>query len=143
MARRLDRPRFRTDRRVGDATVAALFWRLLLVNGLVFVAGAMMLVLSPATVSAPASIREVAVLALGLSLMLATTAVLLRATLKPLDGLTALMRRVDLLRPGERLPPTGNRDIAHLISTFNEMLDRLEAERGASTARALAAQEGE
>jgi two-component system sensor histidine kinase UhpB len=144
MAGRLDRfPRFRTDRQVGDATVAALFWRLLLVNGLVFVAGATVLVLSPATVSAPASIPEIAVLALGLSVMLATTAVLLRATLKPLDGLTALMQRVDLLRPEQRLPVTGKGDIAHLIRTFNNMLDRLEAERGASTARALAAQEGE
>ena len=33
--------------------------------------------------------------------------------------------------------------ISHLIRTFNAMLDRLEAERGASTAQVLAAQETE
>jgi two-component system sensor histidine kinase UhpB len=145
MADRLDRRprRVRTDRRVGAATVGALFWRLLLVNGLVFVAGATVLVLSPATISTPISVRELAVLALGLAVMLAATAFLLRAALKPLDGLVALMERVDLLRPGERVPTNGHGDIAHLIRTFNEMLDRLEAERGASTARTLAAQEGE
>jgi hypothetical protein len=49
------------------------------------------------------------------------------------------MKRVDLLRPGERARVIGNGDVAHLIRSFNEMLDRLEAERGASTARALAA----
>ena len=70
-------------------------------------------------------------------------ALLLRASLRPLDGLTALMERVDLLRPGERLAAAGTGDVAHLMRTFNDMLDRLEAERGASAARALAAQEGE
>ena len=53
------------------------------------------------------------------------------------------MERVDLLRPGERLAVSGNGDVAHLIRTFNDMLDRLETERGASSAHALAAQEGE
>jgi two-component system sensor histidine kinase UhpB len=75
--------------------------------------------------------------------MIAVNAVLLRASLRPLDGLTELMARVDLLRPGQRLAVDGTGDVAHLIRTFNQMLDRLEAERGASAARALAAQEGE
>jgi two-component system, NarL family, sensor histidine kinase UhpB len=122
---------------------SALFWRVFVLNGLVFVLGAAVLVVSPATVSVPVSVREVAVLAVGLAVMLAVNALLLRASLRPLDGLTALMRRVDLLRPGQRLAVSGNGDVAHLIRAFNEMLDRLEAERGASAARALAAQEGE
>jgi two-component system sensor histidine kinase UhpB len=75
--------------------------------------------------------------------MLVATAVLLRASLRPLDGLAELMQRVDLLRPGERLAVRGNGDVAHLVHTFNDMLDRLESERGTSTARALAAQEDE
>ncbi len=74
----------------------------------------------------------------GLTLMLTVNALLLRASLSPLDGLTALMERVDLLRPGERLAVAGDRDLAHLIRTFNQMLDRPEAERGTSTAQALA-----
>lgn len=121
----------------------SLFWRLFLGNGLVFTAGAAVLLLSPATVSTPVAVREVTVLAVGLALMLAVNALLIRVSLRPLDGLSALMERVDLLRPGERLPVSGNGDVAQLIRTFNEMLDRLEAERGASSARALAAQEGE
>ena len=135
--------RARGDRRGGRTPATALFWRLFLLNALVFVAGAGVLVLSPATVSAQTAIREVAVLTVGLALMLAVNAVLLRRSLRPLDGLTALMERVDLLRPGERLAVRGTGDVTHLIRTFNDMLDRLETERGASSAQALAAQEAE
>lgn len=136
--------RVRGDHWTGGRTPsAALFWRLFLLNGLVFVTGAGVLVLSPATVSTPVSVRELSVLTIGLALMLTVNAVLIRASLRPLDGLTALMERVDLLRPGERLAVSGNGNVAHLIRTFNDMLGRLETERGASSAQALAAQEGE
>ena len=127
----------------GRSPATALFWRLFLLNALVFVTAAAVLVLSPATVSAPVLLTEVSVLAVGLVLMLVVKAVLLRASLRPLDGLAELMERVDLLRPGERLAVRGNGDVAHLVRTFNDMLDRLETERGTSTAQALAAQEGE
>ena len=125
------------------APAAALFWRQFLATGLVFVIATAVLVLSPATVSTPIVLRELAVLGVGLTLLLAVNAFLLRATLKPLDGLTALMQRVDLLRPGQRAEASGTGDVANLIRTFNGMLDRLEAERGASAAQALVAQEGE
>ena len=59
----------RGARRPARGPATALFWRLFLLNALVFV----------------------------------TAAVLLRTSLRPLDGLTELMARVDLLRPGERL----------------------------------------
>jgi two-component system sensor histidine kinase UhpB len=91
----------------GWSPAAALFWRVFVLNGLVFVLGAAVLVVSPATVSAPVSVREVTVLAVGLALMLGVNAVLLRASLRPLDGLTALMERVDLLRPGQRMAVIG------------------------------------
>jgi two-component system, NarL family, sensor histidine kinase UhpB len=129
--------------RVGRTVATALFWRLFGLNALVFVGGASVLVLSPATVSAPVSFTEVSVLTVGLALMLAINALLLRTSLRPLNGLTALMQRVDLLQPGERLTVRGNGDVAHLIGTFNAMLNRLETERGKSNAHALAAQEGE
>ena len=80
--------------------MSALFWRLFLFNALVFLAGAGVLVLSPATVSTPVSVTEAAVLAVGAAVMLGVNAALLRSTLRPLNGLTALMERVDLLRPG-------------------------------------------
>src|SRR6185436_9656495 len=100
----------------------ALFWRLLLLNALVLVIAATFLALSPLTASAPVLLTEVSVLAVGLVLMLVATAVLLRASLRPLDGLAELMQRVDLLRPGERLAVRGNGDVAHLVHTFNDML---------------------
>lgn len=120
-----------------------LFRRLFLLNGLVFTAGTLVLALSPATVSSPVLLAELPVLAVGLALILALNATLLRASLAPLDALTTLMRRVDLLRTGDRLTDRGNGDLTDLIDTFNAMLDRLETERGASSAHALAAQESE
>jgi two-component system sensor histidine kinase UhpB len=127
----------------GRTPVNALFWRLLGLNALVFLVAAIVLLLSPATVSTHASLAEIAVVAVGSALMLVVNAVLLRNTLRPLEGLTALMERVDLLRPGPRMSISGDRDVVQVIRTFNEMLDRLELERGTSSAHALAAQEGE
>ncbi|MEV4564462.1 histidine kinase [Nonomuraea sp. NPDC049419] len=121
----------------------ALFRRLVLINGLVFTIGTLVLAFSPATISAPIVLAEAPVLLIGLAAMLGANALLLRRSLAPLDALTALMQRVDLLRTGDRLPDGGNSDLTYLIGTFNSMLDRLEAERSASSAHALAAQEGE
>ncbi|MEU7002427.1 histidine kinase [Nonomuraea sp. NPDC046570] len=123
--------------------VQALFWRLFAINGFVYAAGTLVLALSPATVSSPVLLTEVPVLSVGLALMLAADAFLLRASLAPLGSLTTLMRRVDLLGPRDRLTHSGNGDLRQVVDSFNEMLDRLEAERSASSAHALAAQEGE
>ena len=121
-----------------------LFWRLFIINGLLFAVGTLVLALSPATVSSPVLLTEVPVLLIGLALILAANAALVRASLAPLGALTAVMRRVGLLRRGgDRATEAGNGDLKQLIRTFNEMLDRLEAENSASSALALAAQEGE
>jgi two-component system sensor histidine kinase UhpB len=122
-----------------------LFWRLFIINGLLFAVGTLVLALSPATVSSPVLLTEVPVLLIGLALILAANAALVRASLAPLDAMTSVMRRVGLLRRGGDRATTeaGNGDFEHLIRTFNEMLDRLEAENSASSALALAAQEGE
>ncbi|WP_424533850.1 HAMP domain-containing sensor histidine kinase [Sphaerisporangium viridialbum] len=121
----------------------ALFRRLFVINGLVFTVGTLVLALSPATVSSPLLLAEVPVLTVGLALILTANTLLLRTSLAPLDALATLMQRVDLLRTSDRLTHNGNGDLTHLIDTFNAMLDRLEAERSASSAHALAAQEGE
>jgi two-component system sensor histidine kinase UhpB len=58
--------------------------------------------------------------------------------------LTALARKVDPARPGQRLPdaaPTS--EAGELTLTFNEMLARLESERREATGRVLAGQESE
>jgi two-component system sensor histidine kinase UhpB len=122
-----------------------LFWRLFIINGLLFAIGTLVLALSPATVSAPVLLTEVPVLLVGLALILTANAALVRASLAPLDALTAVMRRVGPLRRGGDRATTeaGNGDLGHFIRTFNEMLDRLEAENSASSALALAAPEGE
>jgi two-component system sensor histidine kinase UhpB len=121
----------------------SLFWRVFLINGAVFAVGTAVLAASPATVSAPVLATEAAVLAVGLGAMLLANGVLLRATLAPLDRLRRLMEDVDMLRPGQRLPDTGYGAVSDLIASFNAMLARLEAERSASSAAALAAQEAE
>ncbi|WP_020501315.1 sensor histidine kinase [Sciscionella marina] len=121
-----------------------LFLRLFLINGLLFGLGTLVLALSPATVSSPVLIlEEVPILVIGLSLILATNALLVRASLAPLQELSALMQRADLLRSGDRMTEQGTGDLSRLIGTFNTMLDRLEAERSASSAETLAAQEAE
>ena len=120
-----------------------LYQRLLLFNTAVVVLGGLFLTLSPVTVSDPVLLTEVAVLGVGAIVMVAVNAILVRATLRPLDRLTALMEQVDLLRPGQRLSMPADRDVGHLVREFNLMLDRLEHERGVSSAHALAAQEGE
>ncbi|CAO0827167.1 hypothetical protein SMICM17S_10722 [Streptomyces microflavus] len=53
------------------------------------------------------------------------------------------MTTTDLLRPTRAPEVAGHGEIAALIETFNTMLDRLEAERATSSARALSAQEAE
>ncbi|MEU4578819.1 histidine kinase [Nonomuraea sp. ATR24] len=123
--------------------VQALFRRVIAINGLVFTAGTLVLALSPATVSPLVRVTEIPVLIVGLALIMAANALLLRRSLAPLGALTALMRRVDLLRPTDRMPDGGNGDLTDVVRTFNAMLDRLEAERTAASAHALAAQEGE
>jgi two-component system, NarL family, sensor histidine kinase UhpB len=129
--------------RVNPTTSLPLYWRICLINGLVFVAGTAALAISPATVSSRVLPSEVVVLAVGLVVILATNALLVRTSLAPLDRLIKLMGSVDVRRPGRRLPEQGSGSVAILVRAFNAMLTRLENERGASNAMALAAQEAE
>lgn len=121
----------------------SLFWRIFLLNAVVLVAATALLLLGPITVSTPALFTEAVILSGVLVVMLVANAVLLRVGLAPLGRLTRAMTTTDLLRPGPRLAAAGHGEITDLIRTFNGMLDRLEAERGDSTARALSAQEAE
>lgn len=128
---------------IAPGPARALFRRLFVINGLLFTVGTLVLALSPATVSAPVVLAEIPVLTIGLALILAANAFLVRTSLSPLNALATLMQRVDLLRGNDRLSSSGNSDLNHLIETFNGMLDRLEAERSKASAHALAAQEAE
>ncbi|WP_327668077.1 MULTISPECIES: sensor histidine kinase [unclassified Streptomyces] len=119
-----------------------LFWRIFLLNAVVLVT-ATALLLGPVTVSTPILLTEAAILTAGLAAMLIANALLLRFGLAPLQRLAHAMTATDLLRPGIRPAVGGHGEVAELITTFNSMLDRLEAERATSTARALTAQEAE
>lgn len=120
-----------------------LFWRVSLINGVVFIVGTLVLVLSPATVSARPLWSEVVVLTIGLGIIVLLNGVLLRSVLRPLDRLTTVMAAIDLRHPGRRLNEAESGPARPLVQGFNAMLERLEVERSASTARALHAQEAE
>ena len=120
-----------------------LFWRVCLTNGVVFILGTLVLVLSPATVSARPLWSEVVVLLIGLAVIVLLNGLLLRSVLRPLDRLTTVMAAIDLRHPGRRLDEEETGPARPLVHGFNAMLERLEVERSASTARALHAQEAE
>jgi two-component system sensor histidine kinase UhpB len=120
-----------------------LFWRVCLINGVVFALGTLVLVLSPVTVSARPLWSEVVVLSIGLAVIVLVNGSLLSSVLRPLDHLTTLMATIDLRYPGTRLDDDVSGPARPLVRGFNAMLERLEAERSASTTRALHAQEAE
>lgn len=122
---------------------ASLYLRVFLVNAALLVIAAIVLAATPATVSFPVRPDQVLMLAVGLAVLLAANALLLRVSLGPLRDLTQLMRRIDLLVPGERLHEDGPGELRDVIASFNEMLDRLELERRTSSTRTLEDQEDE
>src|SRR4051812_46219399 len=114
-----------------------LFWRLFLPNAAVLTVACVVLIIAPAN-------GRVVALGGGLVTMLVITLLLMRRAFSPLERLTALMRRIDPLAPGERLPLLGqSSEVTDLATAFNEMLDRLESERRDSARRALANEEAE
>jgi two-component system sensor histidine kinase UhpB len=116
----------------------------MLVNVSVLLVAGGALILTPATVSDPVALEEVVELVAGVAALVVANLFLLRRAFAPLHRLTEVMARVDHLRPGLRIPAYGGGDeIVDLTRAFNEMLDRLEAERRSGWQRAAEAQEGE
>jgi two-component system sensor histidine kinase UhpB len=129
----------------GAGQYRPLFRRVAALNAAVVVGACVVtiLVLTPGKFHSFAA-REAFVLAGALLLVVVINLVLLRRALRPLEALTALARRVDLTRPGQRVPVDDYQsEVTELATTFNEMLARLENERRDATRRVLAAQEGE
>src|SRR5688572_15277593 len=121
-----------------------LLSRVLATNALLLVTAGAALLLSPATVSSPVAWGEVVVLGLGIAAILAVNALILRRAFAPLEQLTSVMSRVEPVNNAERLPVYGHdREVVELTAAFNEMLERLRAERRESVRRSLAAQESE
>jgi two-component system, NarL family, sensor histidine kinase UhpB len=120
-----------------------LLWRVFAINATLLVIATLVLVLARERIHASVAFVEGIDVALGLALMLAANLLLLRHTLRPIERLVERMRTVDLLRPGQRLVEEGGVEVGELVRVFNQMLDRLEAERRGSGRRALRAQEAE
>jgi len=127
-----------------EARPVSLFSRVVAINAGVLVSAAILLAVSPATVSPTLQLAEAVVLAVGTVLMISVNLLLMRRVFGPLEQLTGLMRRVDPYAPGRRLSlERSGTEVAELCDAFNAMLDRLEHERRHSGRRALAAQENE
>ena len=121
----------------------SLFWRVFVVNAVLLTGAVFLLAVTPLTVSDPATQSQLLYLSVGLVVLLAANVFLLRVSLRPLQTLTQLMRRIDLLQPGERLESGGPRELNLVSTAFNEMLERLELERQLSSSRAVGRQEEE
>jgi two-component system sensor histidine kinase UhpB len=129
---------------MGHDGAVPMLWRIFLGNAAVLAVATFALVLSPATVSFPVAAREAVVLGLGLVVMLLVNYVLVRRAVAPLERLAGVMRSIDPLSPGRRSElTTAPAEVGALAGAFDQMLDRLEAERRESARRALGAQEDE
>ena len=125
------------------ARALPLFWRVFAVNAGLLALIAILLLVSPVTISAPIELAQALLIVLGLAVTVAANAFLLRRAIEPLERLARRMDMVDLLRPGQRLQIVRHDEVGQVMHAFNEMLDRLERERQASGRRVLAAQEAE
>lgn len=119
-----------------------LFWTICLINGVVLVVAALVLLLSPARVSADAVTSEFLVVGAGLVVMILTNALLIRWALAPLHRLIARLEDIEHLEPTE-LPEEGSGPVLGIARSVNGLLGRLAEERRTGDARALAAQEAE
>ncbi len=121
-----------------------LFGRIVLANAVVIATAATLLAATPFSVSYPASSRDLTVLTLAVLIMVLVDGLLVRRALAPFERLREGMRRMDPVHPGERLEMRrAGGEMAELAQGFNEMADRLEAERRVSTRAALDAREAE
>jgi two-component system, NarL family, sensor histidine kinase UhpB len=120
-----------------------LYWRVFAVNAGLLTAIAILLVVTPVTISFPIALTEAVIVVAGLLVTIAVNAFLLRHAFAPLSRLAQRMEMVDLLRPGQRLQVLRNDEVGRVVAAFNRMLDRLEKDRRESGRRVLAAQEAE
>src|SRR6266511_3273905 len=88
----------------------SLFWRVFVTNAALLVVAAIVLGVSPLTVSWPIALTAAVVLTFGLVAMLVANALLLRPAFQPLERLARRMGDVDLLRPGQRFAVAARRE---------------------------------
>lgn len=123
-----------------------LLQRVIAGNALVVFAGALVLAISPATVSAKVTTGEAVLLALGVVAAIVINIILMRRALAPLRALAREMAAVDLLGRAAAVPRAsreGPGEVATLARAYDAMLARLQEERRAAGRRAIEAQEAE
>ena len=120
-----------------------LFWRVILANAAILLAGILVLVLTPLHVSKHKTVDEIIVLFGGLALMIVANWLTLRPLFRPLERLAGRMEEADVLRGGQRVPLDSSGEVGALEQSFNTMMERLETERREAGARTLSAQEAE
>ena len=121
----------------------SLFWRAFAVNAGLLTALAILLIVTPVTISAPIKLEQALIIVVSLAITLVANAFLLLRVVAPLAQLARRMDTVDLLRRGQRLQVRRDDEIGRVVGAFNRMLGRLESERQESSRRVLAAQEAE
>jgi len=120
-----------------------LFGRIVLANLAVLLGACFVIyvIVTPARLSKLATDEALVV---TLCLVTLVNLILVRRVVVPLQQLTLFARRVDPAQPGTRFPDAGaHSEAGELALTFNEMLERLEAERAQSARSVLGAHEGE
>jgi two-component system, NarL family, sensor histidine kinase UhpB len=133
-----------TDRSSGPR-YTPLFLRVVAVNAVLLVLACVgtLLVIEPRRFSSIAA-EETALVVAVLGAVAFLNVALLRHVFSPLERMAALARRFDPRRTGQRVPLADTEsEVTDVARAFNEMLERLEHERRATSRRVLEAQEGE
>jgi two-component system sensor histidine kinase UhpB len=124
-----------------------LFLRVVAVNAVLLVAAVAgtLFVIAPDRFSFSSIAAEETALVVGVLIAIAVLNVaLLRHVFTPLERMAALARRFDPRQTGQRVPIEGGEsEVTDVARAFNDMLERLEHERRATSRRVLDAQEGE
>jgi two-component system sensor histidine kinase UhpB len=124
-----------------------LFLRVVAVNAvlLVLAVGGTLFVIAPNRFSfSSIAAEETALVVCVLIAVAVLNVALLRHVFTPLERMAALARRFDPRRTGQRVPMADSEsEVTDVARAFNEMLERLEHERRATSRRVLDAQEGE
>lgn len=124
-----------------------LFLRVVAVNAvlLVLACAGTLLVVAPEKFSfSSIAAKETLLLIIVLIAVAILNVALLRRVFTPLERMAALARRFDPRRTGQRVPMDSHEsEVTDVARAFNDMLERLEHERRATSRRVLDAQEGE
>jgi two-component system, NarL family, sensor histidine kinase UhpB len=123
----------------------SMFRRVVAVNTALMVAAALVLALSPATISPHVTTEEWIVLGCATAVVVVANMVILRRVFEPLGRLERAMRDVDPNAPGRRvsIAHRGMHEVGQVTVAFNDVLERLERERAESGRRVMLAQESE